>query len=336
MLGVATRPRKGHLLRMNDDHEALHVILGAGQIGSQVAEVLLARGHRVRIVRRGAAGLARSGLEWVSGDITDGAFADEIARGADVVYDCMNPLYDQWVERLLPLGDGGLRAARTAGAKLVALDNLYMYGRPSGPMCEDSPLAPCSRKGALRVELAKMRLDAHQRGDVRVAIGRAGDFFGPNVTLALWGERFMQRVFAGKSGECFGDPDMLHSYSYGADVARALVTLGEGDVAMGSVWHLPTPPAETTRSFAARLEPALGVPVKLSRVSNLVLRGLGVFVPILREVAEMTYQWEVPYVIDDSRFRAAFGATHTPIDDAISATSAWARHVYAPALAAAA
>lgn len=321
---------------MNLERRASHVILGAGQIGPQIADLLLARGERVRIVRRGPAGPSRLGLEWVTGDLTDDAFADQVALGASVVYDCMNPLYHQWGERLLPLGRGALRAARAAGAKLVALDNLYMYGRVTGPMREDSPLAPCSRKGVLRVELARMRLDAHKRGDVRVTLGRASDFFGPGVTLSMLGERFMQRVFAGRAAECFGSPDQPHAYSFAPDVARALVMLGDRDEALGQVWHLPTAPAETTRAFAARLEPALGVRVKLSRIPTFALRSLGVFAPMLREVAEMTYQWEIPYVLDDARFRATFGVSHTPLDEAIAATGVWARSVYARSAAAAA
>src|SRR5688572_16148085 len=125
------------------EREALHVVLGSGQIGARLVELLLARGHRVRAVRQRASDAPpREGLERVHGDIRDAAFAESSARGATVVYDCLNPPYHRWPELLIPLARGALHAARTAGAKLVALDNLYAYGRPNGPMNEDTPIAP--------------------------------------------------------------------------------------------------------------------------------------------------------------------------------------------------
>ncbi|WP_394824649.1 NAD-dependent epimerase/dehydratase family protein [Pendulispora albinea] len=306
----------------------LHVILGAGQIGSLLATALLEQGHRVRLVRKGPAGQALPNLEHESGDITDLAFAERATRGASVVYDCMNPPYHRWPELLLPIAKGALHGAARAGAKLIALDCLYMYGRPTGPMDEDTPMNPCSKKGALRVELANMRLAAHARGEVRVAIGRASDFFGPNLPYSAWSARFFERVYAGKPAECLGNPDMPHSYTYAPDIARALVTLGERDDALGRAWHLPTSRAESTRALARRIGRALDRDVNVVRVPKIALRAMGVFVPFLREAVEMTYQWEVPFVLDDTRFRTTFGVGPTPIDDAVDDTAAWARRQF--------
>lgn len=306
----------------------LHVVLGAGQIGTRLAQLLLARGLRVRQVRRGAPGPGQPDLEWRSGDITDLAFAEAATRGAAVVYDCMNPQYHQWDELLLPMARGALHGATRAGARLVALDCLYMYGRPTGPMTEDAPLTPCSRKGELRVQLGELRLSADRRGELKVAIGRASDFFGADLPYSGWSDRFYRRVLAGKSAECMGDPDMPHSYTYADDIATALAVLGRRDEAVGRVWHLPTPPAESTQALADRLGRALGIDIRVKRVPKLVLRAAGLFVPFMREVVEMTYQWEVPFVIDDTRFRTTFGVAATPVDAAVAATAAWARRTY--------
>jgi nucleoside-diphosphate-sugar epimerase len=326
---VVLQDDKTHVVRMSNEQASLHVILGAGQIGARVADLLLARGHRVRVVRKGPAGDLRPLVEQVSGDVTDLGFAERATRGAAVVYDCMNPPYHRWPELLLPIARGALHGAAKAGARLVALDCLYMYGRPTERLHEGSPLAPCSKKGALRVALAEERLGAFRRGEVRVAIGRASDFFGPDLPFSAWNSRFFERIAAGKPGECMGDPDMPHSYTYAPDVARALVKLGERDEALGHVWHLPTPAAESTRVLAGRVGRALGVRVEVARVPRLVLRAVGLFSPFMREVAEMAYQWDVPFVIDDSRFRAAFGQEPTPIDEAVAATAAWARERFA-------
>jgi len=309
-------------------NKALHVVLGAGQIGPRVRDLLLAQGHRVRMVRQGAAGPAQPHLEWRSGDIREPAFAAAVAEGASVIYDCMNPPYHRWPELLLPIAQGALHAAARSGARLVALDCLYMYGRPAGPLSEDSPLNPCSKKGELRVQLAHLRLGAHARGDVRVAIGRASDFFGTNLPYSAFGERFYQRILAGKPAECTGDPDQPHAYSYADDVARGLVTLGAHEAALGHVWHLPTNPAESTRALVARIGRGLGVEATTKRVPSWMLRSLGVFSPVLRELVEMTYQWEAPFEVDDRRFVRAFGGGATPVDDAVRDIVRWAQGRY--------
>jgi nucleoside-diphosphate-sugar epimerase len=329
-MGVAMRVRKAKNPPMIETK--LAVVLGAGQVGRKLTELLLASGRAVRLVRRGPPLPSRPGLTQLAGNLADPSFAEEAGRGAAVIFDCLNPAYHQWDERLLPLGRGSLHAAVTAGARLVAVDNLYCYGRPSGPLREDSPMVPSSHKGTLRARLSELRLEAHAAGKVELAIGRASDFFGPETpTTGVFGERFFQRVLAGRSGEAIGDPDQPHSYSYTPDVASALLALASPPAAASGanpVWHLPAPPAESTRAFAARFAAALGVPLTISRLPTLMLRAVGLFDPTVREVVEMTYQWETPFVIDDSRFRKTFGLGHTPVEAAVAETAAWAKRAF--------
>jgi nucleoside-diphosphate-sugar epimerase len=323
-----------HLPIMNT--EELHVVLGAGQIGTLLTPLLLQAGHRVRQIRRGPVGSPlQANHEWLGGDMCNLAFAERATAGASVVYDCMNPPYDRWDELLLALGRGSLHGAAQAGARLVALDNLYAYGRPSGAILPSTPENPCSHKGMLRKALAAERLDAHRQGRVQVAIARASDFVGPGMTLAaVFGERFFKRALHGRAVECFGDPDQPHSYSYGPDVARALFTLGADDAALGRVWLLPVNPPESTRQVVDRLGTALGHPIRIVKIPDFALQAMGVFWPLAREIAEMTYQWKVPYVVDDSAFRTVFGITPTPWDQVVRATLDWAKPLYAPRAAA--
>jgi nucleoside-diphosphate-sugar epimerase len=193
-------------------------------------------------------------------------------------------------------------------------------------MTERTPVQPCSKKGALRAKVAQQLLDAHAAGAARVAIARASDFYGPGVTLTgIFGERFHGRALQGKGAECFGPPDLLHSYSYGGDVAQGLVTLAGSDRAWGEVWHLPTAPAESTRAVAARFGRELGFELGTSQVPGLVLQLMALFSPPVKELLEMRYQWELPFVLDDAKFRAAFGAMPTSLDDGVKATAAWLR-----------
>jgi nucleoside-diphosphate-sugar epimerase len=324
--------------------KGLVVVLGAGQIGTLLVDKLLARGARVRQVRRGAgtplgrgASTPRPGLELLNGDLEDHDFARRALAGAEVVYHCLNARYDQWPAHLLPLTRGVLAGAAASGARLIMLDCLYMYGRPDGPMREDTPVRPCSKKGELRARQSEEVLAAHARGDVRVAIARASDFFGPNVGNALLGDRFWPAALAGRPIEVMGDPDQPHSYSYSEDVAEGLLALGGHAPALGRVWHLPVVPALSTRQMVERIFTALAAPrpPRLRQLHDVVLRGLGLFAPMLREVAEMTYQWKLPYLLDDSAIRAELGLRPTPLEQQIAATVAWARAAHAPAAAAA-
>jgi nucleoside-diphosphate-sugar epimerase len=301
-------------------NQQLHVVLGAGQVGPKVAELLVERGHRVRIARKSAAPSRVPGIETVAIDVRDPADVARAAEGASVVYHCVNPLYHQWPEMLLPIVDGITSGTRRAGARLVALDCLYMYGDTSA-MNESTPVSPVSKKGELRVEAGKRLIDAG------AAIGRAADFFGPDTPLSVLGEHFWTRVLAGKSAQLFGDPNQLHSYSFTPDVAEGLVALGSRPTAEG-VWMLPVLPAERTRDVVARFAAALGREITISTLPTWLVRAIGIFDPMMRELAEMTYQWKQPYVLDDAKFRRTFGMAATPWEDAIAQTLAWARRTW--------
>lgn len=303
---------------MNSDAERPFVVLGAGQIGALVAQKLTARGEPVKVVRRSS-----------GGDLSDFMFAQKAAAGARAIIHCAVPPYHQWLTQLEPLNAGVLHAAKTSKAPLIVLDNLYGYGKPTAPLTETSPVNPCSRKGELRARIAEQQLDAHRRGDARVAIARASDFYGPNVTLAAtFGERFLGRVVKGQSGECFGDPTLPHSYSYAGDVADGLITLAlESERSVGEVWHLPVAQTESTESIVKRFGRALGFAKELqtNTIPSLVLRVMALFVPAVKELLEMRYQWQLPFVLDDSKFRSSFGAKAkaTSLDDGVAATVAW-------------
>lgn len=298
-------------------------VLGAGQVGLAVARALAAQGERVRLVRRGA--VPEGPWTAAQGDLTDPTFARTAVEGARAVVHCAVPPYHQWRQALLPLTRSVLEAAKRAQAPVLVLDNLYAYGRPTGPLREDSPLQPCSVKGALRAEAAQAFLDADREGSVRAAVARASDFYGPGVTLSgVFGQRFVDRLRAGKPLETFGDADALHSYSYAPDVAAGLVTLVRSAQAWGQVWHLPVAPAESTRRVLERFAQAAGRPLRTSRVPALALKLMGLFVPPAGELVEMLYQWEAPFVLEDAKFRAAFGQAATPLSEGVARTAAWA------------
>ena len=309
----------------------LHVVFGAGQVGYPLAERLLASGRRVRIARRSSAAVP-AGCESALGDAADAAFCVSAARGAAAVYHCMNPPYDHriWAQLLPRYMDNVIGAASAAGARLVVLDNVYMLGRPNGrPLNEDTPMNPCSRKGEIRARVAEGLFDAHRRGEVVATVGRASDFYGPGGTQTGLGDFFWPRAFAHKTVYSPFALDAVHTYHYIPDVAVGLMQLGcaESDV-YGRPWMLPCTPAVTMRAIVTRLQATLGFAVKSAQMPRWLLKALGLVMPIMRELDEMAYQWDEPFVVDDRRFRERFRAVPEGVDVAAAETVAWARRHY--------
>lgn len=308
---------------------ALHVIFGAGQIGSPLADRLLAAGHRVRVARR-AAGPVAAGAELARGDAMDPAFCADASRGAAAVYHCLNPArYDRkaWAAFVPRALENLVAAAGAAGARLVVLENLYMLGAPRGaPLSEDTPSGPTSRKGEIRARAAERLFEAHRRGEVRAVAARASDFYGPGGVGTYFGPQFWKPVLAGRPAPFFVNPDTPHTYHFVRDVAAGLAALGTaGDDVLGKVWMLPCEPAVTSRALVDRYAAALGRPIRIRRIPHLALSALGLVVPIVRELNEMAYQWAEPFVVDDRRFRARFPAVApTPLDAGAKDTVDWA------------
>ena len=130
---------------------------------------------------------------------------------------------------------------------------------------------------------------------------------------------------AGKRADFIGNPDLPHTYSYVPDVAAGLATLGTDERAVNGVWHLPGPETVTTRAVLDLVAGEVGHPVAIRSVPKLLVRGLGLVNPLMRELAEMAYEFEEPFVLDTTKYTATFGPAGTPLADAIAATVGWYR-----------
>jgi nucleoside-diphosphate-sugar epimerase len=309
------------------DNGEFHVVFGTGAVGMSVMDALIQRGRRrVWMVNRSGRVSVPEGVELVGGDATNVAFAREAGEGASVVYVALNPPYDKWPELFPPLQAAVLEGAASAGAKLIAMENLYMYGPTDGrPLTEGLPYAPNTRKGAVRARMSEELMEAHTSGRVRVAIGRASDFFGPRVLASAAGEQVFGRAVQGKSAQVAGDPNQPHTYTYAPDVGGGLAILGEHEEALGRAWHLPSPETLTTRQFVERIFEEVSKPARIQAAPKIVLRAMGLFNPGMREMIEMLYAFEEPFVVDDSRFEQAFGEQATPLREAIQRTVRWYR-----------
>lgn len=302
----------------------LHVVFGAtGGSGAAVVRALVAQGTPVRAVNRSGRGQFGPGVELVQADALDASSVRDACRGATTVYNCVGVPYQEWTTTLMPIMTNILDGAAAAGARLVFADNTYMYGKVQGPMTEDLPFRPISRKGALRAQMAERLLEAHASGKAQVTIGRAADFYGPGVHVALISEATFRAALAGKRVLWPGRLDMPHTMMFIDDLARGLVTLGTRPEALGQVWHLPHAPAITGRAFVDLLFAEVGNPPRIGVLAPWIVRLGGLFNTQAREFAEMVYQFDAPFVVDSSKYTRAFGVTATPYRDGIRQTLRW-------------
>ena len=303
-----------------------HVIFGTGAIGIALLDALRRRGETARVVNRSGAARVPDDVQVVGGDAGDSTFTTEVAQGAEVVYQTLNPPYPEWTAQFPRLQAGVLAAAEAAGARLVSMENVYMYGRPAGhPLTEDRAYDAHTEKGQLRGAMARELLAAHDAGRVQVAIGRASDYFGPRGgAQSNLGDRVFPAALAGKTATVLGDPDQAHTYTYIPDIGEGLAVLGEHPDAPGQVWHLPNDPdTRTTRQLVAIAYRHAGQPGgRLRTLPPLVLRALGLINPTMRELVEMQYQFDEPFIVDSSKIANKLGLTATPVEQALSDTVA--------------
>jgi nucleoside-diphosphate-sugar epimerase len=284
---------------------------------------LATRGVRVRGVCRSGKAEAPEGAEVAAGDIGNAGRAEELCHGAEVVYGCLGVDYTRWPELWPPIVDGLLAGAAAAGARLVFADNLYSYGPHDAPLTEDLLLTEYGKKPALRARMTERFLEADSDGRVSVALVRASDFYGPRALNSLLGERVFPMAPTGKKAQLIGDIDQPHTYTYVGDFARALVSVAEDPEAMGQIWHVPSSPARSTREVVEMIYDLAGSEAQSSVLPEGMLTIIGLFSPMMRQLKEMRFTRDRPYIVDHTKFAARFWDDWTPLEDGLRATLEW-------------
>ena len=304
----------------------LHVIFGTGPLGKAVMRALVARGRPVRLVNRSGQADVPARVEVAAGEAYDPASVRRLVQGAATVYQCAQPEYTEWEEKFPPLQAAIIEGVAGSGARLVIGENLYMYGDTDGkPITEDLPFRAAGKKGRTRAQMAEAALEAHRSGRLPVAIGRASDFFGPEALGSVTGERLFPAILAGKGGQGYGNVDLPHTYTYIEDFGKAMAVLGERPEALGQAWHVPNPETVSTRRFIELACQLAGQPPRVSSLGKTMLRIGGLFIPEAREMLEMAYEFEKPFVVDSTKFERTFGMKGTPLREALTATLDWYR-----------
>jgi nucleoside-diphosphate-sugar epimerase len=303
------------------------VIFGTGPLGRATMNELVKRGEQVRMINRsGTLEGAQKNVEIVAADASNLESAIQASRGASVIFNCVGTAYttQAWETQMPILWNNILQAAISSKAKLVIGDNLYVYDQVGTGIHENLPHSSTARKGRARIRVVETMLEAHRSGRAQVTFARGSDFFGPYAgDQSQLGNRVFPALLTGKAAQLIGNPDLPHTLTFIEDFGRAMVMISDHDQAFGRAWHVPNAPTKTRREVLEVAAKMVNQPLRIQSMNALMVRGLGLFVPILREVGEMMYQFDKPYTVDSSQFVAQFSDIHTPLEVALEQTIAW-------------
>jgi len=284
----------------------VHLVVGAGEVGSTLATQLAKVGAEVVVVTRSGSGPDVEGVTRKALDVADTSALLAAVPEAAVIYNCVNPPYHRWVEDWPPMAQSFLAYAEASGAVLVTCSNLYGYGPVTVPMTEDLPLAATGTKAKVRVAMWREALARHEAGRIKATEVRGSDYIAAS-DQSMMGDRVVPRVLAGKSVQLLGDIDAPHTWTSPIDVAQLMVIAGSDERAWGKVWHVPSNPARSSREVVNDIAQTAGVSkVKVSALPNIALSAVGLFNPQIRELKETSYQRERTYILDDSAARETF------------------------------
>jgi nucleoside-diphosphate-sugar epimerase len=300
-------------------------ILGAGgAIGNELSKLLAAKNQPFRLVGRNPTATAGA-TETLAADLTDRDQTVRAIAGSSVVHLLVGLKYDWrvWQDTWPRVMSNTIEACKRAGAKLIFFDNVYMYGKVSGPMTEETPFNPCSKKGEIRAKVATMLINEWKSGALDGMIARSADFYGPDTQNAVPNLLVFQPLALQRKASWLVNDAVPHSFTFTPDAAQSLMRLAEQPTAWNQTWHVPTTPNPLTgKEFVALAAKEFGVAPRHRVLSRPMLRIAGWFDPLVAESYEMLYQSDGPYLFDSSKFAREFGFASTPYADGIRTTAA--------------
>lgn len=299
-----------------------HIILGAGgAIGSPLANILLREQQSLKLCSRNPKPV--SGAEIKAVDVLNPDSVRSAVEPNSIVYLLVGLEYNIniWREHWLNVMKNTIEACQYHGARLIFFDNVYMYGRVHGAMTEETPVKPCSKKGEVRAKVAEYLMNTYTEGSLQGIIARSADFYGPYAQQTSVPQLLaFDNLAKGKKAQWLISPDKKHSYTYTLDAAEGLYLLARSEDTWNQVWHLPTKnPAFTGTELTHIAAKYFGVEPRATSMNRLMLSLGGIFVPIVREIAEMAYQNEQDYIFDSSKFEKRFNFTPTSYEEGIKA-----------------
>ncbi len=302
------------------------IVFGTGVLAFWVAKKLSDKSNTVIMINRSGKvnfDLPKN-VSVQAGDLSDASFIKKVCKNADTIYHCAMPPLGTWHKLLPPITKAIIDGLSGSNKKLVYGDNLFMYGDTNGsPLTENLPNNATGIKGITRAEAATELLNAHKNQRLKVAIGRASDLFGPMALNTAIGDLFFKAAKDGKKANLLGKTNQPHTFTYVKDFAEGLIKLGENDSANGEIWHIPNSKTISTAEFVKIIEKEFGAKIKTQVAGTFMVKILGIFMPIMRELKETMYSWNKPYIVKHNKFTKQFGDIHTPIEQSVKETVEW-------------
>ena len=279
--------------------------------------------NKIRLVSRNPRKVNESD-DLFPADLSNPAFVDQAVEGSDVVYLVVGFDYNLkvWEEKWPTLMRATINACIKHNARLVFFDNVYSYDINAIPhMTEESEYNPPSRKGAVRKQISQMLMDEVKAGKLMALIARSADFYGPGNDKSFANEMVYKNFLKGRRANWFIDADKKHSFTYTPDAAKATALLGNTDDAYNTIWHLPTDKNTITgREFIELFSKEMKVSNKLVVMPMWMVKLAGIFVPVLKEMREMMYQYDRDYFFDSSKFDKRFNFKTTTYQEGVRIT----------------
>ena len=298
------------------------ILCANGIIATELSKHLPSYNTTVRQVSRYPRKVNESD-ELVVADLLNYEQTEKAVAGSEVVYLLAGLRYDikVWREEWPRIMRNVIDACMKHGSKLVFFDNVYSYGLVSGPMTEETPFNPTSKKGEVRAKIATTLLDEVKSGNLQGMIVRAADFYGPNAKLSLTYATVTERLKMKKGPQWIGNPKAIHTFTYTPDAGKTVGILGNTESAYNQTWHAPTSKEKITGEEYVKIAcQIMNAKYSLQSMPKFGVRLIGLFVPVLREFVEMMYQFENDYVFDSTKFEKAFNIKSTSYEEGIAAT----------------
>jgi nucleoside-diphosphate-sugar epimerase len=302
----------------------MQTILGSGgTIGVELAKALNQYTNHIRLVSRNPKKV-NSTDELYPADLLNPAALKEAIKGSEIVYSTIGFEYNTgiWQKNWPVFMRNLLDACGESNCKLVFFDNIYMYDQNSmHDIQEESPVNPPSKKGKVRAEIAGMILKEIDAGNLTAMIVRSADFYGPgNQKTSMLTQTVLDPLSRGKKASWMGSVDFKHSFTYTPDAGKATALLGNTNEAYNQVWHLPTASNPLTgKEWIEAIANEMGVIPNYQVATKFILRLLGLFIPIMREMPEMMYQYDRDYIFISDKFEKRFNLKPTSYHEGIKA-----------------
>ncbi|RFZ95238.1 NAD-dependent epimerase/dehydratase family protein [Mucilaginibacter conchicola] len=296
----------------------IHTILGAGgPVANALTDELIKNNKTVRLVSRRRVDIKGDNVTWQKADLLKLDELQQAAKGSDVIYLCAGLTYDAdiWREQWPVIMRNVIQVTKENNARLIFFDNIYMYGLVDGPITEETPYKPISKKGEVRAGIADMLMNEVKAGNIKATIARAPDFYGTTSTNAFLDMMVLAKYAKKQSAQWMGDPNKLHNFIYIPDAGRAMYLLAQSLESDNQIWHLPTAPVMTGHQFLELAARIYGVKSKFMRIRKFMLWLLGLFNKLIAGTVEMYYQTDHDYIFNSDKFERAFNFKPTSYED---------------------